>query len=71
MAQVLEDGGTKLKTMEGQYVIIDLRNMGYMKDKDGNIIYYNTEEEARNICGLYEFVDAWIMKLIYNHKEEL
>ena len=57
--------------MKGQYVIIDLRNMGYMKDKDGNIIYYNTEEEARNICGLYEFVDAWIMKLIYNHKEEL
>ena len=57
--------------MKGQYVIIDLRNMGYMKDKDGNIIYYNTEEEARNICGLYEFVDAWVMKLIYNHKEEL
>ena len=57
--------------MEGQYVIIDLRNMGYMKDKEGNIIYYNTEEEARNICGLYEFVDAWVMKLIYNHKEEL
>ena len=56
---------------EGQYVIIDLRNMGYMKDKDGNIIYYNTEEEARNICGLYEFVDAWVMKLIYNHKEGL
>ena len=55
---------------EGQYVIIDLRNMGYMKDKDGNIIYYNTEEEARNICGLYEFVDAWVMKLIYNHKEK-
>ena len=57
--------------MEGQYIIIDLRTMGYMKDKDGNIIYYNTEEEARNICGLYEFVDAWVMKLIYNHKEEL
>lgn len=57
--------------MEGQYVIIDLRNMGYMKDKDGNIIYYETEEEARNICGLYEFVDAWVMKLVYNHKEEL
>ena len=56
--------------MTGQYVIIDLRNMGYMKDKDGNIIYYDTEEEARNICGLYEFVDAWVMKLIYNHKEK-
>ena len=55
---------------EGQYVIIDLRYMGYMKDKDGNIIYYETEEEARNICGLYEFVDAWVMKLVYNHKEE-
>lgn len=71
MAQVLEDGGTKLKTMEGQYVIIDLRNMGHMKDEDGHIIYYDTEEEARNVCGIYEFVDAWVMKLVYNHKEEL
>ena len=71
MAQVLEDGGTRLKTMEGQYVIIDLRNMGHMKDEDGLIIYYDTEEEARNVCGMYEFVDAWVMKLVYNHKEEL
>lgn len=56
---------------EGQYVIIDLRTMDIMKDQSGNIIYYNTEEEACNVCGIYEPENAWIMKLIYNHKEEL
>ena len=56
---------------EGHYVIIDLRNMGFMKDKDGSIIYYDTEEEARNLCGMYEFVNAWVVKLVYNHIEEL
>jgi hypothetical protein len=58
-------------TQKHKYVIIDLRNMDYMKDKDGNIIYYNTEEEAGIACGIYEFEDAWIMKLVYNHKERI
>ena len=56
--------------MKGKYVIIDLRNMDIMKDRDGNIIYYNTEEEACNVCGINEFVNAWVMKLVYNHIEE-
>ena len=71
MAQVLEVGGTKLKTMEGQYVIIDLRNMDFMKDQSGNIKYYDTEEQAGIVCGVHEFENAWILKLVYNHKEEL
>ena len=33
--------------MKGQYVIIDLRNMEFMKDYWGHIIHYDTEEEAR------------------------
>ena len=57
--------------MKGQYVIIDLRTMDFMKDGDGIIKYYNTEEEAGIICGVHEFENAWILKLIYNHKEEL
>jgi hypothetical protein len=56
--------------MIGQYVIIDLRNMDFFKNKEGNIMYYNTEEEACNICSIYELENAWIMKLIYNHKEK-
>jgi len=61
----------KLRIMKGQYVIIDLRNMDFMKDENGKINYYNTEEEACNVCGIYEFENAWVMKLIYNHIEEL
>ena len=56
--------------MEGQYVIIDLRTMDIMKDQSGNIIYYNTEEEACNVCGINELENAWVMKLVYNHIEE-
>jgi hypothetical protein len=56
--------------MEGKYVIIDLRTMDFMKDKDGIIKYYDTEEEAGIVCGVYEHENAWILKLIYNHIED-
>ena len=56
--------------MKGQYVIIDLRNMEVMKDYWGHIIHYDTEEEARETCGMYEFENAWVMQLIYNHIEK-
>jgi len=56
--------------MEDKYVIIDLRTMDFMKDQDGIIKYYNTEEEAGLECGINELENAWVMKLIYNHIEE-
>jgi len=56
--------------MKGQYVIIDLRNMDFMKDKDGKIIFYDTEHEVFDVCGMYEFKNVWVMQLIYNHIEE-
>lgn len=56
--------------MKGQYVIIDLRNMDFMKTEEGTINYYDTEQEACEICGMYEFENAWVMKLIFNHIEK-
>jgi uncharacterized protein YqkB len=55
--------------MRYKYVIIDLRNMDFMKDDNNNILYYDTEEDACSTCGIYEFHDAWVMKLIYHHVE--
>ena len=40
--------------MKDKYVIIDLQNMYFMKNKEGNIIYYDTEEQACFVCGVYE-----------------
>jgi hypothetical protein len=54
--------------MEG-YVIIDLKTMEFMKNAFGAIKCYNTKNEALNVCGIYEFEDVWIMKLIYNYLE--
>ncbi len=53
--------------IKGKYVIIDLRNMDYMKDVEGNMNFYDTKEDACLTCGMYEFENAWIAKLIYNH----
>lgn len=43
------------KSLEGKYVIIDLRNMDFMKNEEGKINYYDTEDEACIIYGMYEF----------------
>lgn len=56
--------------MKGQYVIIDLRNMDFMKDDDGKTCYYETERDALLVCGMYEFENAWVMQLVYNHIDE-
>jgi hypothetical protein len=54
----------------GKFVIIDLRNMDIMKDINGNIKTYDTEEDACVICGIYEFKNVWVMELKYNHIEK-
>lgn len=53
--------------MIDKFVIIDLQNMEVMKDIDGNIKYYDTFEVAGLDCGMYEFENVWICKLIYNY----
>ena len=55
--------------MKGKYVIIDLRNMDFMKNEKGEINYYDTMERACTVCGMYEFENAWVMQLMYNHIE--
>lgn len=57
--------------MKGKFIIVDLRSMDYMKNKEGEFIYYDTEEQASEVCGMYEFEDAWILELKHNHKEKL
>lgn len=55
---------------KGQYVIIDLKTMDFMKSEDeGKISFFNTEDEACTVCGMYEFENVWVMKLVYNHIE--
>ena len=59
-----------MKDNKGKYVIINLINMDFMKNEEGVIEYYDTAEEARETCGMYEFENVWVMKLIYNHIED-
>ena len=42
-----------------------------MKDEEGKICVYDELYKAINVCGMYEFEDAWVCQLIYNHKETI
>jgi hypothetical protein len=57
--------------MENKYVIIDIRTMDFMKDDDGKIVFYDDENEACRVCGMYEFEDVWVMKLVHHYVDEV
>jgi hypothetical protein len=56
--------------MKDKYVIIDFITMDYMKDENDLIVYYDTLEEANEVCGIYEFENVWVCKLIHNNIED-
>ena len=56
--------------MEEKYFIINTSNFDYFKDEQGNITYWDTEDEARLICGIYELENVWVAKFVYNHIEK-
>lgn len=54
----------------GKYVIVkDLNFNDYMTDDQGKIKIFNSLEEACETCGIYEFADALVLKVEYNHIE--
>jgi hypothetical protein len=53
---------------ENKFVIIDFNTMEVMK-KEGQIWTFDTEQEARIACGMWEFEDVWVVELKYNHQE--
>lgn len=55
--------------MRGKYAVIDLRNMDFLKNEEGNMALFDTDSEALLACGVYECEDAWVVKLVYNHVE--
>lgn len=54
----------------GKFIIIkDLQFSDYMKDKDGNIKTYDTLEQVSLECGMYEFPNVLVCKVVFNHVE--
>ena len=55
--------------MVGKFLIVDVINNDYMKNKYGAPIYYDTQEEASSVCGMYEFPDVYVVEIKHNHIE--
>ena len=58
------------KARKGRFVIIDIRNMDFQKDQNGNIKVFDTYQEACVTAGIYEHENSWVMMLMYNHIEQ-
>ena len=56
--------------MKDKYIIVDLTTMEYFKTVDGEMMFFDTDEDALLHCGIYELPNVWVMKLIYNHIEQ-
>ena len=52
-----------------KYIIINLENLEVFKNIYGSIKYFDSEIDAGITCGMYELVNIWISKLVYNHIE--
>lgn len=52
-----------------KYIIINLEKLEVFKNIDGSIRYFDSEIDASIVCGIYEFENVWISKLVYNHIE--
>jgi len=50
-------------------IIKDLKFSDFMKDENGNIKTYDSYNEALETCGIYEFEDVLICKIVYNYKD--
>jgi hypothetical protein len=54
----------------GKFIIIkDLNFSDYFKDEDNKIKIFDSEDEAFNTCGMYEFEDVLVLKVIGRHQE--
>ena len=54
----------------GKFIIVDnLELKDYFKDENNKIITFDTELSAFETCGMYEFEDALVLKVVGRHKE--
>lgn len=59
------------KNVVGKFIIVnDLSFTDFMKDENCDISLYDTEEEACNTCGMYEFENVLVLEIKHNHVED-
>lgn len=56
--------------MKDKYIIIDLSTQELFRDLDGSVKIFDTIEDARIHCGMYELDKAWVCKLEWQHEEK-
>jgi len=59
------------KDTVGKYVIVkDLDFSDFMKNEDGSTQIFDSRDDALLTCGMYEFENVLVLKVVYNHVEK-
>jgi len=53
--------------MGKQYIIVDIKEQVFFKDQAGNVMKFNSIDDAKLHCGIYELENAWICEMLYNY----
>lgn len=56
--------------MKDKYIIVDLNTQEFFKNFFGEVNFYDSPEEADEVCGINDLDNVWICKLVHNHTEE-
>lgn len=56
--------------MKDKYIIIDLKSHRPFIDENWEVKIFDTIEDARIHCGMYELDKAWVCKLEWQHEEK-
>lgn len=61
----------KNSTVVGKHVIVkDLAFTDFLKDDHNEIVLFDSYEDAGDACGIYEFKDALILKVVHNYIDD-
>ena len=56
--------------MIDKFIIVDLVDNDIFKSSDtGNVRYFDSEQDALDVCGIYEMENVHIAKLILSYSE--
>lgn len=58
------------EVVDKYFIIKDLSFSDFMINEEGNVKLYDTYQEAGVACGMYEFEDAIVCQVVFNHIED-
>jgi len=58
-----------IEIIDAPYIIVDIVKKDFFKHVNGNVKVFTNYDDALLHCGIHELENAWVCRLIHNHRE--